>query len=88
MSLWNSVLAGGITRLSLFRTNRPLASHATLKLISNFIGAALFEWISASAHNERARANDRQGLHLLILGSERPNATSVEARKEFAIGPL
>jgi hypothetical protein len=74
MSLWNSVLAGGITRLSLFRTNRPLASHATLKLISNFIGAALFEWISASAYNERARANDRQGLHLLILGSERSNA--------------
>jgi hypothetical protein len=74
MSLWNRVFTGRIARGPLFRANRPLAGHAALKLISDFIGGALFEWVCASAHNERAHANDRQGLHLLILGSERSNA--------------
>ena len=68
------MFAGGITRLSLFRANRSLAGHAALELASDFLSAALFEWVSTSAHNERARANYRQGLHLLILGSERSNA--------------
>ena len=71
MSLRNPVFAGGITGLSLFRTKLPLPGHSALKLASNFFRAALFERISASPHDERARANDRQGLHLFILGSER-----------------
>ena len=68
------MFAGGITGLSLFRTKLPLPGHSALKLASNFFRAALFERISASPHDERARANDRQGLHLFILGSERSNA--------------
>jgi len=74
MSLWNSVFAGGIVRGPLFRANRSLAGHAALELTSDFLLAALFKWISASPNDERARANDRQGLHLFILGSERSNA--------------
>ena len=91
------MFAGGITGLSLFRTKLPLPGHSALKLASNFFRAALFERISASPHDERARANDRQGLHLFILGSEpdhckdeveRLKRCRVEARKEFAIDPL
>jgi hypothetical protein len=74
MSLWNSVFASRIIRWAFDRANRSLAGHATLKLTSHFLRTALFEWISASLHDERARANDRQGLHLFILGSERSNA--------------
>jgi hypothetical protein len=68
------MFTGGIARGPLLRANRSLAGHAALELISDFLGGALFEWVSASADNERARANDGQGLHLLILGSERSNA--------------
>jgi hypothetical protein len=74
MSLWNSVFTGGITGFSLFGPDRSLAGYAALELTSDFLGSALFERVSASAHNQRARANDRQGLHLLILGSVRSNA--------------
>jgi hypothetical protein len=70
MSLWNSVFASRIIRWAFDRANRSLAGHAALELTSDFLRAALFEWISASPHDERARANDRQGLHLLILGSD------------------
>jgi hypothetical protein len=74
MSLWNSVFASRIIRWAFDRANRSLAGHAALELTSDFLRAALFEWISASPHDERARANDRQGLHLFILGSEWCNA--------------
>jgi hypothetical protein len=74
MSLWNSVFAGRIVRWAIDRANGSLSGHAALELTSDFLRAALFEWISASPHNKRARANDRQGLHLFILGSERSNA--------------
>jgi hypothetical protein len=70
MSLWNCVFAGGIAGLSLFGTKLSLAGHAALELIPDFLRAALFERVSTSPHDERARANDRQGLHLLILGSK------------------
>jgi hypothetical protein len=74
MSLWNSVFAGRIVRGTLDRANRSLAGHAALELTSDFLRAALFERVSTSPHDERARANDRQGLHLFILGSEWCNA--------------
>jgi hypothetical protein len=74
MGLWNRVFTGGVARGPLFRANRSLARHAALELTADFLGTALFERVSTSAYNERARANDRQGLHLLILGSERSNA--------------
>jgi hypothetical protein len=74
MSLWDCVFAGGIAGFSLFGAQLPLARHATLELTPDFLGAALFERVSTSPSDERARANDRQGLHLLILGSKRGNA--------------
>jgi hypothetical protein len=74
MGLWNRVFTGGIAGGPVFRSNRSLARHAALELTADLLGTALFERISTSAYNEGARANDRQGLHLLILGSERGNA--------------
>jgi hypothetical protein len=74
MGLWNRMFTGGIVRGPLFRANCSLAGHAALELTSDFLCAALFERVSASPHNERARANDRQGLHLFILRSEWSNA--------------
>ena len=68
------MFTGGIVRGPLFRANRSLAGHAALELTADFLRGALFERVSTSAHDERARANDRQGLHLFILGSERSNA--------------
>jgi hypothetical protein len=64
------VFAGRIVRGPLFRANRSLAGHAALELASDFLRAALFERISASPHDERTRANNRQGFNLLILGSD------------------
>ena len=74
MGLGNRMFTGGIARGPLFRADRSLAGHAALELTSDFLRAAFFERISTPSYNERARANDRQGLHLLILGSERCNA--------------
>ena len=68
------MFAGWIAGLSLLGTDRTLAGHAALKLTSNFLRGALFERVSASPHDKRARANERQGLHLLILGNEAGNA--------------
>jgi hypothetical protein len=68
------VFAGWIVGGTLERTNRALAGHSALELTSDFLRAALFQWISASPNDERARANDRQGLHLFILRNEGGNA--------------
>jgi hypothetical protein len=70
MSLWDAVFSCGIIRRSINRADRSLAGHATLKLPTDFLSAAMFDWISATASDQRERANDRQGLHLLILGSK------------------
>jgi hypothetical protein len=74
MSLGNSVFIGRIARLSLFGTDLPLPRDAALELIPDFPCAALFKWISASPYHERARANNRQGPHLFILGNKWSNA--------------
>ena len=75
MSLRNGVFAGRIIFRALLRPNRALAGDASLKLTADFVGAALFEWIGTSPGEKRARANNRQGLHLLILRSRRSNAS-------------
>jgi len=74
MSLGNSVFAGRITLFAIDRANGSLTGYAALELIPDFPRAALFERVSTSPSEKRARANDRQGLHLFILGSERSNA--------------
>jgi hypothetical protein len=74
MGLWNRMFTGRIARGPLFRTDRSLAGYTPLQLTTDFLGAAFFERVSTSTGEKRARANDRQGLHLFILGSERSNA--------------
>jgi hypothetical protein len=79
MSLRDAVLSRGIIRRSIKRAHRSLARHAALELASHFFGAALFQRIGTPTRDKRERADDRQGLHLLILRSDRTNARRVEA---------
>jgi hypothetical protein len=81
MSLWDAVLSRGIIGRSINRADRSLPSHAALKLSTDFLSAAMFEWIGATASDQRERANDRQGFHLFILGNDETNARRVEAVK-------
>jgi hypothetical protein len=74
MSLWNAMFSGGIVRGTFDRTNRSLAGYSALQLTPDFLGAALFEWVSTSTGEKRAGANNREGPHLLILGKEGGNA--------------
>jgi hypothetical protein len=76
MSLRNSVFAGGIIRSSINRSDGSLAGRAALKLISDFVSAALFQRIGTPGNDERECADDRQGLHPLILGNKAGNATT------------
>ena len=69
MRLRDAVLSRRIIRRSIEWAHRSLAGHAALKLPAHFLSAAMFNWIGATAGNQRQRANDRQGFHLLILGS-------------------
>jgi hypothetical protein len=59
MSLWNPVFPGWIAGFSLLGTKLPLPGDAALELTSNFLRGALFERVSASHHDKRARAYDR-----------------------------
>jgi hypothetical protein len=74
MSLRDAVLTCGIIRGAINWPQCPLAGDAALELALNFLRAALFQRISATARDQRERAQDRQGLHLLILGSQGDNA--------------
>ena len=74
MSLRDAVLSCGIIRRSIKRADRSLARHAALELASHFFRAALFQWIGTPTRDERERADDRQGFHLLILESKCANA--------------
>ena len=84
MSLRDAVLSRGIIRRSIKRADRSLARHAALELASHFVGAALFQWIGTPTRDKRERADDRQGLHLLILRSDRTNARRVEGLKGWS----
>ena len=79
MSLRDAVFSRGIIRRSIKRAHRSLAGHAALELASHFLRAALFQRINTPTRDKRERADDRQGLHLLILRSDRTNARRVEA---------
>jgi hypothetical protein len=81
MSLRDAVLSRGIIRRSINRAHRPLAGHAALELTSYVLGAALFQRIGTPTRNQRERAKNRQGFHLLMLRSDRKNARRVEAVK-------
>jgi hypothetical protein len=70
MSLRDAMLSRGIIWRSINRPDRSLSSHAALKLSTDLLSAAMFEWIGATASDQRERANDRQGFHLLILGGK------------------
>ena len=79
MVLRDAVLSRGITRRSIKRAYRSLAGHAAFELASHFLRGTLFQRISTPTRDKRERADDRQGFHLLILGSDRPNARRVVA---------
>jgi hypothetical protein len=81
MSLRDAVFSRGIIRGSINRAHCSLAGDAALKLSTDFLSAAMFEWIGATASDQRERADDRQGFHLLILRSDETNARRVEAVK-------
>jgi hypothetical protein len=74
MRLRDAMFSGGIIRRSINRAYCSLAGHAALKLPTDVLSAAMFDWIGATASDQRERANDRQGFHLLILGSKCANA--------------
>jgi hypothetical protein len=74
MTLRNAVLSRGIIWRPIKRDYRSLARHAALELASHFFRAALFQRIGTPPRDERERADDRQGFHLLILGSKCANA--------------
>jgi hypothetical protein len=44
----------------------------------------LFQRIGTPTRDKRERADDRQGLHLLILRSDRTNARRVEGLKRWS----
>jgi hypothetical protein len=79
MSLRDAVFSRRIIRRAINRADRSLAGHAALKLPTDFLSAAMFEWISAAASDQRERTNDRRGFHLLMLRSDWKNARRVEA---------
>ena len=65
------MFAGGIVRSPFLRTNRSLSGYAALQLTPDFLGTALFERISTSTGEKRARAEKREGFHLLMLENDR-----------------
>jgi hypothetical protein len=76
MRLGNAMFAGWIAGLSLFGNDLSLAGDAALQLRLNFFTTSLFERIGATADKRctRDHEQDRQGLHLLILGMKSAKA--------------
>ena len=71
MSLRDAVLSRGIICRSINRAHRSLAGHAALELAPHFLRAALFQRIGTPTRDKCECAHNRQGSHLLILGSTR-----------------
>ena len=59
MRLRNAMLTRRIIRRPIKWTYGSLASHTTVKLASNFLSRALFQWVGAPTRDQRDRANDR-----------------------------
>jgi hypothetical protein len=72
MRLWNAVLTSGIIGRAINWTEGALTGNAPLELALNFLSSTLFQWICATAPDQDAGncEENRQALHLLILGSE------------------
>ena len=72
MGLRNSVLVCLVAGWAIHRPELTLTGDATFELALDFLCAPLFERIGATAHHHCVsdREQDRQGLHLLILGSK------------------
>jgi hypothetical protein len=79
MGLRHAVLCRGIAGRPIDRTERSLASDATLKLPFHFFRAALFHRISAACcdQDQCDQEQDRHASHLLILESRRCKASVV-----------
>jgi len=65
------MLVCGIIFAAIYGADLSLAGNAALQLLADLSGGALFERIGATGREQRACDwdEDRQGLHLLILGS-------------------
>ena len=74
MRLRNAVLGCRVARWPLDRSDGSLAGNSAPQLVLHFLSAAFLHRVGATSYDQRARAQDRQGLHLLILGKERSNA--------------
>jgi hypothetical protein len=82
MSLRDAVFSRGIIRRSIKRADRSLAGHAALELASHVLRAALFQRIGTPTRDKCECAHNRQGSHLLILGSKCVNAIADCGRKK------
>ena len=69
MVLREAVLSRGITRRSINRADRSMAGHTALELASHFLRGALLQRIGTPTRDKCECAHNRQGSHLLILGS-------------------
>jgi hypothetical protein len=68
MSLWDTMLCGGVTGRSLQRPESSLAGYSSFELPLNFLRAALFEGVGAATHTQACdREQDRHAFHLRIL---------------------
>ncbi len=55
------MFAGGIALFTIDRANGSLAGDAALKLTSDFVAAAFFEWVSTSTGEKRATDRNQKG---------------------------
>jgi hypothetical protein len=87
MGLRDSVLVCLVTGWTIHRAELTLTCDAAFELALDFLCAPLFERIGATAHHQCAcdREQDRQGLHLLILGNERANARELHRGRVEAL---
>ena len=77
MGLRNSVLVCLVARWTIHRPELTLTCDAAFELALDFLCAPLFDRIGTTAHHQCVcdREQDRQGLHLLILGSDQAIAS-------------
>jgi hypothetical protein len=65
------MLRNRIVRGPLQRAKRSLTSHPALQLSLHFLRGALFKRVRAAAQDQPGYCErDREGLHLLILGTK------------------
>ena len=87
MSLWDAVFGCLIVLSAIHRAEFTLTGYAAFELVAHFARSSLFESVGATARHQRPseQNQDRQGLHLLILGNERANARELHRGRVEAL---